>query len=75
MRKPVDLIYLPDAVHIIVKPWEQKTAQEGLVDWFRFWLKGEEDPDPAKSDQYKRWRGLGKLQEESMKKLAESKDN
>jgi dipeptidyl aminopeptidase/acylaminoacyl peptidase len=25
------------------------------LDWFRFWLKGEEDPDPAKGDQYGRW--------------------
>jgi hypothetical protein len=27
-----------------------------------FWLKGEEDPDPAKADQYARWRELRKLQ-------------
>jgi hypothetical protein len=62
MRKPVDLIYLPDAVHIIVKPWEQRAAQEGLLDWFCFWLKDEEDPNPSKTEQYKRWRELRKLQ-------------
>jgi len=28
------------------------------VDWFRFWLKGEEDPDPAKAGQYTRWRKM-----------------
>jgi hypothetical protein len=33
------------------------------LDWFRFWLKGEEDPDPAKAEQYARWRELRKLQE------------
>jgi hypothetical protein len=33
------------------------------VDWFRFWLKGEEDPDPAKVEQYARWRELRNLQE------------
>jgi dipeptidyl aminopeptidase/acylaminoacyl peptidase len=54
MRKPVDLIYLPDAEHIIVKPWEQMTTQESMVDWYCFWLKGEEDPDPAKASQYVR---------------------
>jgi hypothetical protein len=32
------------------------------VDWFCFWLKGEEDPDPDKAEQYKRWRELRKLQ-------------
>jgi hypothetical protein len=40
-------------------------AQQGLVDWFRFWLKGEEDPDPAKSEQYARWRELHKLEGET----------
>lgn len=28
------------------------------VDWFAFWLMGEEDPDPAKFQQYKRWRTM-----------------
>jgi dipeptidyl aminopeptidase/acylaminoacyl peptidase len=58
MRKPVDFIYLPDATHLIVKPSERKTAMQGLVDWFCFWVKGNEDSDPAKSEQYVRWRAL-----------------
>jgi len=33
-------------------------SQQGNVDWFCFWLKGEEDPDPTKAEQYKRWREL-----------------
>jgi hypothetical protein len=38
-------------------------ASQGLsVDWFRFWLQGYEDPDPAKVEQYKRWRELRKTQ-------------
>ena len=28
----------------------------------KFWLKDEEDPDPAKAEQYKRWHELRKLQ-------------
>jgi len=60
MGKPVDFVYLPDAVHLVVKPWERMIAQHVLVDWFRFWLKGEEDPDPAKAEQYARWRELRK---------------
>jgi len=31
-----------------------RASQQGNVDWFRFWLKGEEDPDPAKAEQYAR---------------------
>jgi dipeptidyl aminopeptidase/acylaminoacyl peptidase len=65
MEKPVELIYLPDAVHILVKPWERLTSQQGNVDWFCFWLKGEEDEDPKKHEQYERWRGMRKLQEKS----------
>jgi hypothetical protein len=33
-----------------------------LIDWFVFWLKDEEDPDPTKQEQYLRWRELRKQQ-------------
>ena len=62
MQKPVEFLYLPDAVHLVVKPWERMVAQQGLVDWFRFWLKGEEDSNPVKAPHYARWRELRKLQ-------------
>src|SRR5262249_48205342 len=71
--KPVDFIYLPNnAAHILERPWERMVSQGGDVDWFCFWLKGEEDPDPAKAEQYKRWRELRKLQEANDKKPAET---
>jgi dipeptidyl aminopeptidase/acylaminoacyl peptidase len=65
LGKPVEMIYIPDGTHILEKPWERMTSQQGDVDWFCFWLKGEEDPDPAKAEQYKRWRELRKLQQAS----------
>jgi dipeptidyl aminopeptidase/acylaminoacyl peptidase len=65
LGKPVELIYLPDASHILVKPWERMVSQQGAVDWFTFWLKGEEDSDPVKREQYTRWRDLRKLQEKN----------
>ena len=40
-------------------------SQGGSVDWFRFWLQDYEDPDPAKAEQYKRWRDLKKMQSEN----------
>jgi hypothetical protein len=58
MGKPVELIYLPDAVHILVKPWERLTSQQRDVDWFCFWLKGEIDADRKKREQYERWAEL-----------------
>ncbi len=72
LDKPVDLIYMPEADHVLVKPYERLVSQQGNVDWFRFWLKGEEDPDPAKAEQYARWRELRKLQEKNEKIPAQS---
>jgi dipeptidyl aminopeptidase/acylaminoacyl peptidase len=62
LGKPVEMIYIPEGTHILEKPWERMTSQQGNVDWFCFWLKGEEDPDRAKAEQYTRWRDLRKLQ-------------
>jgi hypothetical protein len=63
LGKSVDMVYLPDGTHRLKKPWELMISQQGDVDWFCFWLKGEEDPDPTKAAQYKRWRELRKLQQ------------
>jgi dipeptidyl aminopeptidase/acylaminoacyl peptidase len=67
LRRPVDFIYLPDAPHLLVKPWERLTSQEGNVDWFTFWLKREEDPEPGKITQYLRWRELREQQDRNEK--------
>ncbi len=60
--KPVDLIYFPTGQHIHQKPLERLESQQGDVDWFRFWLQGYKDPDPAKRDQYQRWESMSQLQ-------------
>jgi dipeptidyl aminopeptidase/acylaminoacyl peptidase len=65
LRKPVDLIMLQGGSHVMTNPTQRLSAEATNVDWFRFWLKGEEDPDPAKAEQYARWRELRKLQEQS----------
>lgn len=63
LHKPVELIYEFNGFHPVVKPFDRMTSQQGNVDWLMFWLKGEEDQDPAKAPQYARWRELKKLQE------------
>ena len=68
-HKPVDLIWIPNGQHILQKPAERVASQQRTVDWFRFWLQGYEDPDPAKKEQYERWRGLRKMQEENDAKV------
>jgi dipeptidyl aminopeptidase/acylaminoacyl peptidase len=60
LGKPVDMVYLPTAAHVLVKPWDRMVSQEGTLDWFCFWLKAEEDPNPEKASQYARWRELRK---------------
>jgi dipeptidyl aminopeptidase/acylaminoacyl peptidase len=67
LGKPVELIYVPNASHALVKPWDRLTSLQGNVDWFRFWLKCEEDPDPSKAEQYARWRELRNLQKKNNK--------
>jgi hypothetical protein len=59
LKKPVEMInFYPDGDHELVRPWERNTSQQSSVDWFCYWLKGEEDPDPDKAEQYRRWREL-----------------
>jgi hypothetical protein len=53
--KAVDFVSIPDGQHILQKPQERFVSQQGNVDWFRFWLQGYVDPDPAKWRQYQRW--------------------
>lgn len=62
-QRPVELIHLPDGVHILIPPWAVYASQQGTVDWYAFWLKDEEDPAPEKAEQYSRWRKLRKQHE------------
>lgn len=61
LGKPVEMIYVPEGTHILEKPWDRMISQQGNVDWFCFWLKGVQDPDPARAEQYKRWHNLRAL--------------
>jgi dipeptidyl aminopeptidase/acylaminoacyl peptidase len=61
LAKPVELVMTKAGDHVLQKPWDRMVSQQGNVDWFAFWLKDEEDPDPAKGEQYVRWRKLRTL--------------
>jgi len=56
--KPAELFAFADEIHIKYQPVHKRAVYERNLDWYRFWLKGEEDPAPAKSGQYVRWRAL-----------------
>ena len=50
-----DLYVFPNEPHQKFQPRHKLAAYERNVDWFRFWLQGYEDPDPAKRAQYAHW--------------------
>lgn len=64
-QKPVEYYVFNDAAHALIKPRHRLTSQRGSLDWFTFWLKDEENPDPARVSQYDRWRRLRTQQEHS----------
>jgi hypothetical protein len=55
---PAELYLFPHEPHIKVQPRHIYAVNVRNLDWFRFWLQGYEDPDPAKAAQYRRWRVL-----------------
>lgn len=55
---PSEVYVFPDEPHVKVQPAHQWQVMERNLDWFRFWLNGEEGPDQFKRDQYRRWRSL-----------------
>lgn len=62
--RPVEMIHIPLASHLLQRPQARYTSQQGNVDWFAFWLQGYEDQDPSKVEQYERWRKLRQQHEE-----------
>ncbi len=56
--KPVELYVFPNEHHVKWQPAHRAAEYQRSLDWFDFWLRGVEDGDPAKADQYKRWRTL-----------------
>jgi dipeptidyl aminopeptidase/acylaminoacyl peptidase len=65
LKKPFEMFIYTDERHVKNQPKHRYSIYERNVDWFNFWLRDKEDPDPAKADQYKRWREMRKLQEKN----------
>lgn len=56
--KPVEMYVFPGEFHIKWQPVHRLAIYRRNLDWFDFWLRGMEDPDPAKAAQYQRWRAM-----------------
>jgi len=61
-RKPFDAYVYPNEYHEKWQSAHRQAIYRRNLDWFRFWLQDYEDPDPAKAEQYQRWRELRKAQ-------------
>ena len=66
LGKPVEYWVQYDREHQPVLTSQRNAWNRLTIDWVRFWLKDEEDSDPAKSGQYARWREFRVQQEMSV---------
>ena len=57
-----DVHIYPAETHLKWQPAHIDAIMRRNLDWFRFWLMDQEDPDPAKAAQYARWRELRMFQ-------------
>lgn len=53
-----ELYVFPDEAHFKFQPRHKLAVYERNLDWFRFWLLDQEDPDPIKQEQYMHWRHM-----------------
>jgi len=58
LGKPVELYIYPQELHVRNQPRHRLEVYERNLDWFLFWLKGEQSPDANKGQQYLRWKHL-----------------
>jgi dipeptidyl aminopeptidase/acylaminoacyl peptidase len=62
---PVEMYAFPDEGHVKMQPRHREAVYRRNLDWFRYWLQGRVDPDPAKAEQYRRWEALRRRRERS----------
>lgn len=56
--KPVEMHIFPGEHHMKWQPAHRRAIYERNLDWFAFWLQRQENPDPAKAAQYRRWEAM-----------------
>lgn len=58
LGRPVETYIYPGEHHVKANPSMRRAVYARNLDWLNFWLRGVEDPLPAKAAQYKRWRAM-----------------
>jgi dipeptidyl aminopeptidase/acylaminoacyl peptidase len=67
LGKPIEFYIYPNVLHVRNQPKHKLEIYERNVDWFLFWLKDEEDSDPAKAGQFARWRKMRDAEDKARK--------
>lgn len=57
-RAPTELFVFPGEHHVKWQPVHRLAIYNRNLDWFNFWLRCREDPDPSKKAQYQRWEAM-----------------
>lgn len=55
---PVELYAFPNESHLKLQPRHRYAVYRRNLDWFRYWLQGYRETDPATDAQYHRWDAL-----------------
>ena len=58
LHKPVELYIYANELHAKNQPKHRYEIFERNLDWFRYWLRNEEDISADKKEQYLGWRRL-----------------
>jgi hypothetical protein len=61
LGKPVEVFVYTNELHDKNQPKHRYEIYERNLDWLRYWLKDEQDPNPSKKTQYERWNNLRQL--------------
>src|SRR3546814_18690708 len=73
LHDALPILIFPYGAQQLRRPRERFLSLEGNVDWFDFWLNDHDEADPAKAEQYARWRRLRKQRDESRAESADRK--
>lgn len=72
---PAELYAFPDENHFKFQPRHRLASYRRSLDWFRYWLQGYVDPQPAKAAQFARWAALRHQRDEAQRSNARSQDS
>ncbi len=66
-KKPVEMYVFPGEHHIKWRPEHRLAAYRRNIQWMKFWLLGETEPNPVSPGQYARWTALCRLHIENLR--------